>query len=142
MKKILILLSIFLLPSMSFASQTIGIDVPCVDGDIGNIKFVFMASGVKSDGEIITANTNLETREGNLWIYNHEFLLKAKCDNPLSGGSSHLSFFTQYNGLITYSASWVAVDNPTMELTLKLYSFAFGVILALAFIGGIKSHEK
>ncbi|MBI5204810.1 MAG: hypothetical protein HZA11_07835 [Nitrospirae bacterium] len=141
MKKIFFLVFIFLFSSPSFASQIVGADVLCPGADIGRIKFIYNSLGINNDkGVLITANTNLASREGFLLTYNQELLLPAKCDSLFQPFTSHLSFSTTDNGIITYTAVWVSEDYPTIALILDVSAFAFGVVLALSFLQGVKSH--
>jgi len=138
--KFLLTIFFLIIANQAYASQTLGVDVPCpTQSEVGYIRFVFSTSVAPGNGVIATGMTNMETRQGVLWNHEHEMLFKAKCDNPLEPMTSHVSFYSDYNGVIIYSSEWVAD-----EVVGWLYPgiFAFGCALAFAFIGGIKSGEK
>lgn len=138
MKFFIQIIILFLTGQAVFASQTINIDVSCPSGAEGYIDFKYMASSNVAKDTLIAAMTNLETRQGIFQEYKNEMLLKARCSllEPLT---SPLSFTVDYNGEIQYTADWVNFDTLA---TVSLAMFAFGILLAFAFIGGVKSAEK
>lgn len=119
-------------------ASTEGLDVPCDAGATGITAFTFRSSTAPPFGISALVMTNLETRQVVVWAYDQTIYIKSLCENPLAENSSHLIFNTDYRGGITYSASWQKSETGN-DFILALSLFAFGVLLAFAFIGGIKS---
>ena len=126
---ILILILIFLFPSLSFAG--VKYDVSCPVDTPVEISFEWSSKVDITAASNIVSFTLPDTPVG---VFS-SFKISAE------SGSAGVVPLTFSSGSFQ-NISCVSKPFTLIELYLKLYSFALGVILALAFIGGIKSHES